>query len=53
MKKFFIVVYFSMEFGFDFNFKIYVGGFGIFVGDYLKAVKDFGYFVVGVGILWK
>jgi len=42
-----------MEFGLDSNFKIYAGGLGILAGDYLKAAKDLGYPVVGVGILWK
>uniref|UniRef100_A0A7C5Z859 glycogen phosphorylase n=1 Tax=Caldicellulosiruptor owensensis TaxID=55205 RepID=A0A7C5Z859_9FIRM len=53
MKKLPTVAYFSMEFGLDSNFKIYAGGLGILAGDYLKAAKDIGYPVVGVGILWK
>lgn len=53
MKKLPTVAYFSMEFGLDSNFKIYAGGLGILAGDYLKAAKDLGYPVVGVGILWK
>lgn len=47
------VAYFCMEFGLDDSFKIYSGGLGILAGDILKAAKDGGYPVVGVGILWR
>lgn len=53
MRKIPTVAYFSMEFGLDSDFKIYAGGLGILAGDFLKASKDLGYPVVGVGILWK
>lgn len=47
------VVYFCMEYGLDNCFKVYVGGLGIFVGDYMKGVKQYDYFIVGIGIKWK
>ena len=47
------VAYFCMEFGLHESFKIYSGGLGILAGDILKAAKDGGYPMVGVGILWR
>lgn len=47
------VAYFCMEFGLDSEFKIYSGGLGILAGDVLKASKDSGLPVIGVGILWR
>ncbi|AGC67977.1 putative alpha-glucan phosphorylase [Thermoclostridium stercorarium subsp. stercorarium DSM 8532] len=47
------VAYFCMEFGLNENFNIYSGGLGILAGDILKAAKDEGYPIVGVGILWR
>jgi starch phosphorylase len=47
------VAYFCMEYGLQSDFKIYAGGLGILAGDYLKGAKDYGYPIVGVGILWK
>lgn len=49
----FCVVYFCMEYGLDNCFKVYVGGLGILVGDYMKGVKQYDYFIVGIGIKWK
>ncbi len=48
-----IVAYFCMEYALERNINLYAGGLGILAGDYLKAAKDKGYPVVGVGILWK
>lgn len=45
--------YFCMEYGLDEKFKIYSGGLGILAGDILKAAKDGGYPMTGVGILWR
>lgn len=47
------VAYFCMEYGLHEDFKIYSGGLGILAGDILKAAKDGGYPMVGVGILWR
>jgi starch phosphorylase len=47
------VAYFCMEYGLQSDFKIYAGGLGILAGDYLKGAKDYGYPIVGLGILWK
>lgn len=47
------VAYFCMEFGLDHRLPIYAGGLGILAGDYLKAAKDLGAPVVGIGILWN
>jgi starch phosphorylase len=47
------VAYFCMEFGLHEDFKIYSGGLGILAGDILKAAKDGGYPIVGIGILWR
>ncbi len=47
------VAYFCMEYGLQSDFKIYAGGLGILAGDYLKGAKDYGYPIVGLGIMWK
>ncbi len=47
------VSYFCMEYGLNTDFNIYSGGLGILAGDHLKAAKDQGRSLVGVGILWK
>lgn len=48
-----LVAYFCMEFGLHEDFRIYSGGLGILAGDILKAAKEGGYPMVGVGILWR
>ena len=52
-KKLPCAAYFCMEYGLHEDFKIYSGGLGILAGDILKAAKDGGYPMVGVGILWR
>jgi starch phosphorylase len=47
------IAYFCMEFGLHQNFPIFSGGLGILAGDYLKAAREEGYPVVGIGILWR
>ncbi|HYY06846.1 MAG TPA: alpha-glucan family phosphorylase [Candidatus Limnocylindria bacterium] len=47
-----IVAYFCMEFGLHEEFPIYAGGLGILAGDFLKAARDLGLPVVGVGLRW-
>ncbi len=47
------VAYFCMEFGLHEDFRIYSGGLGILAGDILKAAKDEGLPMVGVGIRWR
>lgn len=47
------VAYFCMEFGLDHKLPIYAGGLGILAGDYMKAAKDLGAPIVGIGILWN
>jgi len=47
------VAYFCMEFGLHEDFNIYSGGLGILAGDILKAAKDKGYPIIGMGILWR
>src|SRR5205809_460764 len=41
-----------MEFGLHEEFPIYAGGLGILAGDFLKAARDLGLSVVGVGLRW-
>lgn len=48
-----LVAYFCMEFGLNEDLRIYSGGLGILAGDILKAARDGGYPMVGVGILWR
>ncbi len=47
------VAYFCMEYGLDSTLHTYSGGLGVLAGDILKASKDMGKKVVGVGILWS
>lgn len=47
------VAYFCMEFGLDPQLPIYAGGLGILAGDILKGAKQYGYPMVGIGILWE
>ncbi|MDR2835207.1 MAG: alpha-glucan family phosphorylase [Bacteroidales bacterium] len=47
------IAYFSMEYGFNDNLKIYSGGLGILAGDYLKGASDNNVDLVGVGLLYK
>jgi len=46
------IAYFCMEYGLDQRLPLYAGGLGILAGDYLKAAKEIGAPVVGIGILW-
>ncbi|SDZ19925.1 starch phosphorylase [Tindallia californiensis] len=48
-----VIAYFCMEYGLESSFKIYSGGLGILAGDHLKACKDKGLPVVGIGIKWE
>lgn len=47
------VAYFCMEFGLDPALPIYAGGLGILAGDILKGAHQYGYPMVGIGILWE
>lgn len=47
------VAYFSMEYGFNDNIKIFSGGLGILAGDYLKEASDTNTDIVGVGLLYR
>ncbi|GAB4280025.1 MAG: hypothetical protein Kow0068_04150 [Marinilabiliales bacterium] len=47
------IAYFSMEFGFNDNIKIFSGGLGILAGDYLKEASDTNVDMVGVGLLYR
>ena len=47
------IAYFCMEFGLHQDFPIFSGGLGILAGDYLKAAREEGFPVVGIGILWR
>ena len=47
------IAYFCMEYGLDPKLPIYAGGLGVLAGDYLKAARDLGAPVVGIGILWN
>lgn len=47
------MAYFCMEYALHSDFKLYAGGLGILAGDYLKGAKDYGFPVIGLGILWK
>lgn len=48
-----LIAYFCMEYGLHEDFRIYSGGLGILAGDILKAARDAGYPMVGIGILWR
>lgn len=47
------IAYFSMEYGFSDNIKIFSGGLGILAGDYLKEASDTNTDIVGVGLLYR
>ncbi|MFP4017157.1 MAG: alpha-glucan family phosphorylase [Halanaerobiales bacterium] len=47
------VAYFCMEYGLDKEMRIYAGGLGILAGDILKAAKELGKTMTGIGILWR
>lgn len=47
------IAYFCMEYGLDDRLKTYSGGLGILAGDHLKAARDLGLPLVGIGIKWK
>lgn len=47
------VAYFCMEYGLNSEFHTYSGGLGVLAGDILKASKDLGENVVGVGLMWS
>lgn len=47
------VAYFSMEYGFNDNIKIFSGGLGILAGDYLKEASDTNTDIVGIGLLYR
>ena len=47
------IAYFSMEYGFNDNLKIYSGGLGILAGDYLKGASDNNADIIGIGLLYR
>lgn len=47
------VAYFCMEYGLDDALPIYAGGLGVLAGDHLRAARDLGLPLVGIGILWR
>lgn len=47
------VAYFCMEYGLDKDMRIYAGGLGILAGDMLKAAKELGKPMIGIGLLWR
>jgi glycogen phosphorylase/synthase len=47
------IAYFSMEYGFSDNIKIFSGGLGILAGDYLKEASDTNTDIVGIGLLYR
>ncbi|MFH2141581.1 MAG: alpha-glucan family phosphorylase, partial [Bacteroidota bacterium] len=47
------VAYFSMEFGFHDNLKIFSGGLGILAGDYMKEASDSNVDMIGFGLLYR
>ncbi|MCK9254802.1 MAG: alpha-glucan family phosphorylase [Bacteroidales bacterium] len=47
------IAYFSMEYGFDDNLKIFSGGLGILAGDYLKEASDTNTDLIGIGLLYR
>jgi len=47
------IAYFSMEFGFNDNLKIFSGGLGILAGDYLKQASDSNLNFTGIGLLYR
>lgn len=53
IKKTAKIGYFSMEYGFNDNIKIFSGGLGILAGDYLKGASDNNFDIIGIGLLYK
>ncbi|WP_462281774.1 alpha-glucan family phosphorylase [Salinivirga cyanobacteriivorans] len=47
------IAYFSMEYGFNDNIRIYSGGLGILAGDYLKEASDNRLNMISVGFLYR
>ncbi|MBP7076917.1 MAG: alpha-glucan family phosphorylase [Bacteroidales bacterium] len=47
------IAYFSMEYGFNDNLKIFSGGLGILAGDYLKEASDSEVNMTGIGLLYR
>ncbi len=47
------IAYFSMEYGFNDNIKIFSGGLGILAGDYIKEASDTNTDIVAIGLLYK
>lgn len=47
------IAYFSMEYGFNDNIKIFSGGLGILAGDYLKEASDTNTDLIGIGLLYR
>lgn len=47
------IAYFSMEFGFHDNLKIFSGGLGILAGDYMKEASDSNVDMIGFGLLYR
>jgi phosphorylase/glycogen(starch) synthase len=47
------IAYFSMEYGFNDNLKIFSGGLGILAGDYLKQASDSNLNLTGIGLLYR
>ncbi|MDR0368406.1 MAG: alpha-glucan family phosphorylase [Bacteroidales bacterium] len=47
------IAYFSMEYGFNDNLKIFSGGLGILAGDYLKEAGDTNTDMIGIGLLYR
>lgn len=47
-----LVVYFFVEFGIYELVLIYLGGFGVLLGDYIKSVSGLGVFLIGIGLFY-
>ncbi len=47
------MAYFCMEYGLNWRLPIYAGGLGVLAGDYLKAARELGLPLIGIGILWR
>jgi starch phosphorylase len=47
------VAYFSMEFGVNAELTVYSGGLGILAGDHLKAARDLGLKIWGIGLAYQ
>ncbi|BDG60913.1 alpha-glucan family phosphorylase [Caldinitratiruptor microaerophilus] len=48
-----LVAYFCMEYGLHEELHTYAGGLGVLAGDHLKAAREIGLPLVGVGLLWR